>query len=165
LRVEPDGATDGSGEILVRGRMVFSGYVDDPAGTDPRSRDGWLHTGDIGTLDGHGLLRVLDRRDDLIVSGGENIYPAEVEAVLLGCPGVQEAAVYAAPDPHWGSVPEAAIVTEAGRPDDETLIRHCRDRLAAYKVPRRFVRLHELPRNAGGKVLRRNLQGRAGSDP
>ena len=164
LRVEPDGAPDGSGEILVRGPMLFAGYADDAAGTDPCSRDGWLHTGDIGTLDGHGLLRVLDRRDDLIVSGGENIYPAEVEAVLLGCPGVREAAVYAVPDARWGSVPEAAIVTEAGRADDETLTRHCRDRLAAYKVPRRFVRLHELPRNAGGKVLRRNLQRGAGSD-
>jgi O-succinylbenzoic acid--CoA ligase len=161
LRIEPDGTPDGSGEILVRGSMVFAGYLGDEAATAARLRDGWLHTGDVGSLDGDGLLRVLDRRDDLLVSGGENVIPAEVEAVLGSCPGVLDAAVYGVPDPRWGSVPEASVVVAEGGPTDDELQRHCRARLAAYKVPRRFERLGELPRNAGGKVLRRQLQQRA----
>lgn len=158
LRIEPDGAPDGSGEVLVGGEMLFAGYVDDATATTDRLRDGWLHTGDIGTIDHDGLLRILDRRDDLIVSGGENVYPAEVEAVLAAHPSIREAAVFAVPHERWGAVPAAAIVTAGEPPDDEELARHCAERLARYKVPVRFERVHELPRNAFGKVLRRELR-------
>jgi O-succinylbenzoic acid--CoA ligase len=101
----------------------------------------------------------VDRRDDLIVSGGENVYPAEVEAVLRAHPDVVDAVVVGSPDPRWGSVPVAAVVLVGGsRASDDDLARHCRERLAGYKVPLRFQRLAELPRGEGGKVLRRTLR-------
>ena len=161
LRVEPDGSADGSGEILVRGAMVFAGYLDDPSATAAVLQEGWLHTGDIGTLDREGLLRVADRRDDLIISGGENVYPAEVEAVLSEHPAVAEAAVAGQPDARWGAVPVAFVVPLADvRPDPQELQRHCRERLAAYKVPVRFELVEELPRNAFGKLQRHRLRER-----
>ncbi len=159
LRVEPDGAADGSGEILVRGEMVFAGYVDDPAGTAVKLQDGWLRSGDVGTLDDSGFLRILDRRDDIIISGGENIAPTEVEDVLAAHPTVAEVAVVGLPDARWGAVPAALVVLRPGAHvlDDE-LTRHCRARLAGYKVPARFVYLDALPRNSVGKILRRDLR-------
>jgi O-succinylbenzoic acid--CoA ligase len=161
LRIAADGSDDGSGEILVRGAMVFAGYLDDPQATAEVLRDGWLHTGDIGTLDEQGLLRVADRRDDLIISGGENVYPAEVEAVLTDHPAVAEAAVVGQPDARWGAVPVAFVVPEAeARPDPQDLQRHCRERLAAYKVPVRVELVKALPRNAFGKVQRHQLRER-----
>ncbi len=165
VRVEPDGAADGSGEILVRGEMVFSGYAGDDAATAARLQDGWLRTGDIGTLDGDGLLRVLDRRDDLIISGGENVSPVEVESVLRAHPGIADVAVVGLAHERWGAVPAAAIVVAVppGPGDDELTI-HCRARLADYKVPVRFQRLEALPRNALGKVLRRDLRRAFGDD-
>jgi O-succinylbenzoic acid--CoA ligase len=161
LRVEPDGAADGSGEILVRGPMVFSGYLGDPAATAEALRGGWLHTGDLGTLDG-GLLRIVDRRHDLIVSGGENVYPAEVEAVLAMHPAVVEAGVYGVPHERWGAVPAAAVVVAGDGPDDAELDRHCREHLAGYKVPTRFVRVPGLPYDELGKLRRHLLRERVG---
>ena len=158
VRVEPDGAADGSGEILVRGSVVFSGYVDDAPASAARLRDGWLHTGDIGTLDADGLLHLVDRRDDLIVSGGENVYPAQVEAILLAHPGIRDAAVVGLPHERWGAVPVAAIVPRADAPDDEELSRYCAEHLARYKIPAHFVRLELLPRNGLGKILRREVR-------
>ena len=156
LRVVPDGAADGSGQILVCGEMVFSGYLDEPGATEAVLRDGWLHTGDVGTLDADGLLRIADRRGDLIVSGGENVYPAEVEAVLATHAAVREAAVFGVPHERWGSVPVAAVVTAEAVSDGE-LEAYCRERLASFKVPARFVRTAALPRNAMGKVQRHRL--------
>lgn len=162
LRIEPGGAAGGAGQILVRGDMVFTGYVDDAEATVAALRDGWLHTGDMGSLDEDGLLSVLDRRDDLIISGGENISPAEVEAVLGDHPGIREAVVIGEPDQRWGAVPVAYVVLAAEPgPDDAELARHCGERLARYKVPVRFVRLASLPRNAMGKVVRDALPGHA----
>ncbi len=159
LRIAEPADDAGIGPLLVRGAMVFRGYLDDPAATAERLRDGWLHTGDLGSLDVAGLLRIADRRDDLIISGGENIYPAEVEAVLLEHPDILDAAVLGASDPVWGSVPVAAIVVAPGAAvSDATLQRHCRDRLAGYKVPVRFRRVTGLPRNESGKILRRELR-------
>jgi len=161
LRVAPDGSPDGGGEILVRGEMVFAGYLDDPVATAAVLRDGWLHTGDIGTIDEQGLLRVADRRDDLVISGGENIYPAEVEATLTVHPAVAEAAVVGTPDHRWGAVPVAFVVPAAGaRPEPQDLQRHCREQLAAYKVPVRFEIVESLPRNAFGKIQRHALRER-----
>lgn len=142
------------GEILVRGPNVSRGYLDGSSHVDA---DGWLHTGDLGRLDEDGYLYVLDRRDDLIVSGGENVYPAEVEATLLAHPAVAEAGVIGVPDAQWGRTVAAFVVlTEAC--DAEVLIAFCRQRLAGYKVPRTIEFQEALPRNAAGKLLRRELR-------
>lgn len=143
------------GEILVRGPMVFAGYAGSPEGTAHALRDGWLHTGDFGTLDDDGYLTVVDRRDDLIISGGENVYPSEVEAALLAHASVVDAAVLGRPDARWGAVPVAVIVLRAGTEvSDQMLSAHCRTRLAGFKAPVAFVRLPALPRTPSGKLLR-----------
>lgn len=158
LRIEVEGRAVGPaevGEILVRGPMVFAGYAGLPDASARVLRDGWLHTGDFGVLDANGDLTVVDRRDDLIVSGGENVYPSEVEAALLAHPCVAEAVVVGQPDPRWGSVPVAAVVLRAGGVvGDEALAAHCRDRLAGFKVPVAFHRLARLPRGPSGKLPR-----------
>jgi O-succinylbenzoic acid--CoA ligase len=141
------------GEIWVRGPSVSPGYLHQPA------REGWLHTGDIGSLDDEGYLYVLDRRDDLIVSGGENVYPAEVEAALLAHPAVDEAGVVGVPDPEWGRSVAAVVALKPGQSANaEELIAFCRQRLAGYKVPRHIEFRESLPRNAGGKLVRRELR-------
>ncbi len=145
------------GEICVRGPMVTRGYYGRTEATAAALHDGWLHTGDLGYLDAEGFLYVVDRRSDLIISGGENIYPAEVEAILLEHPAVAEAGVIGAPDPVWGQVPIAFVVSRTDTSvSSNLLIDHCRSRLAAYKAPRQIHVIAELPRTAAGK-LRRNL--------
>jgi O-succinylbenzoic acid--CoA ligase len=140
------------GEICVHGPTVSPGYLHQPP------RQGWLHTGDLGYLDDEGYLYVLDRRDDLIVSGGENIYPAEVEAALVAHPAVKEAGVIGLPDAEWGHTVGAVVALEPGHlATAGELIAFCRQRLAGYKVPRRIAFREQLPRNAGGKLLRREL--------
>ena len=110
-------------------------------------------------LDGNGLLRILDRRDDLIVSGGENIYPAEIEAVLATHPGVAEAGVVGRPDARFGARPVAFLVASSGDlPTENALRKYCRDRLAGYKIPVAYHTVESLPRNAAGKLLRRKLR-------
>ncbi|HEY5476876.1 MAG TPA: hypothetical protein VIK11_09175, partial [Tepidiformaceae bacterium] len=133
-------------------------YFGNAAATVGAIPDGWLHTGDIGRLDKDGYLFVLDRRDDLIVSGGENVYPAEVEAVLIGCPGVVEAAVVGVPDERWGLTVAAALVVSAPVTSEE-VERWARERLAAYKIPRIIRFVDELPRTASGKIQRRLVRG------
>jgi O-succinylbenzoic acid--CoA ligase len=147
-----------AGQIVVRGPTVSRGYLNHPGETASLLKDGWLHTGDIGYLDEEGYLYVLDRRDDLIVSGGENVYPAEVESVLQAHPAVLEAGVYGVQDEKWGRVPVAAVVlkTEASATAEE-LIAFCRERLAGYKTPSRIEFREALPRNAAGKLLRTRL--------
>jgi O-succinylbenzoic acid--CoA ligase len=153
------------GEIEVRGPMLFAGYLARPGETGAALDDGWFRTGDLGSLDGAGRLVVADRRGDLIVSGGENVYPAEVEAVLLAHPGVIDAAVVGRPDPRWGAVPVAAIVERPGvAPTDADLDAHCRASLAGYKIPVVFERVGALPRSPGGKLLRREIRVRAGTE-
>ena len=138
--------------------MVFAGYAGLPDETARVLRDGWLWTGDLGALDGSGCLSVVDRRDDLFISGGENVYPAEIEAVLLAHPAVIEAAVVGRPDPRWGAVPVAAVVLRPGaQVDDDVLATHCAARLARFKVPTAFHRVAALPRTSGGKLLRREV--------
>ena len=148
--------TDGIGEIEVRSAAVFAGYLRRPFDTAAAfTADGYLRTGDLGRLDAAGRLFVADRRDDLLISGGENVYPAEVEAVLAAHPGVADAAVAGRRDARWGHVPVAAIVHRPGHdPSDAELSAFCRERLAAFKVPVGFVRVAELPRTAGGKLRR-----------
>ncbi len=144
------------GEVLVRGPALMRGYL----GQDP-PRGSFFRTGDLGELDAKGRLSVHARRTDLIDSGGENVYPAEVEAALLAHPDVREAAVLPAPDERWGQVGVAYVVTTA---TDDELREFLRARIARYKVPARFVRLAELPRSAAGKVDRSRLSFR-GSPP
>ncbi len=160
LRISVNGrtaATGEVGEILVKGPSVSPGYWG--MGGSNRDAEDWLHTGDAGWLDTEGYLYVADRRDDLIVSGGENVYPAEVEAALLAHPAVEEAGVVGVPDPRWGQVPVAVVKLRAGaRSSEEDLIQFCANRLARYKAPSRVGFLPSLPRNAAGKLLRRELR-------
>ncbi|HEX7103166.1 MAG TPA: 2-succinylbenzoate-CoA ligase, partial [Nitrolancea sp.] len=154
-----DAAPGEAGEIAVRGPVVTTGYADRPEETERAIRDGWLHTGDLGYLDEDGYLYVLDRRTDLIVSGGENVYPAEVEAVLLAHPAVEEACVVGVADGEWGQRVAASVHLANGTVQDVAeLVSFCRARLAGYKVPRDIRFVDELPRNAAGKLLRRVLR-------
>jgi O-succinylbenzoic acid--CoA ligase len=157
-----DAGAGASGEIVVRGPVVMAGYAGRPDATAEAIIDGWLHTGDIGRIDTDGYLYVLDRRDDLIITGGENVYPAEVEAVLLAHPSVVEAGVIGLPDDRWGQRIVAVVrAISGGKTDDlvDVLRAHCRSLLAAYKVPGeiRFV-AHPLPRTASGKLRRTELR-------
>ncbi|MFL5320782.1 MAG: class I adenylate-forming enzyme family protein [Myxococcaceae bacterium] len=145
------------GEVQVRGPTVMRGYFRDPAATSAAFIDGWLRTGDLGSSGSDGTMVIHSRRTDLIVTGGENVYPAEVEAALSSHDQVRDVAVTGMAHAEWGQTVVAVIV---GTADDRTLALHCRSRLAGFKVPRRFVRAESIPRNANGKVDRialRNL--------
>lgn len=159
LRVVRPGP-DGIGEIEVAGPMVFGGYVGRPDVTSNAfTADGWYRTGDLGALDDDGFLTVADRRLDLIVSGGENVYPAEVETVLAEHPTVADAGVAAQVDPTWGAVPVAIVAFRPGTSaTDAALDAFCRARLASYKVPVAFVRVDVVPRAGSGKLRRDELQ-------
>lgn len=150
----------GHGELLVRSAAVMAGYWHRPEATaEAIDADGWLRTGDIGQIDPDGLVTVLDRAKDMIISGGENIYPAEVEDVLFGHPDIVEAAVFGQPSERWGEEPVAAIVLRDGvELDCEAIIEWMTIRLARFKIPRRYFLMEALPRNAGNKVLRRELR-------
>jgi len=150
------------GEITVSGPTVTPGYWNRPDATAAALDGGWLRTGDMGYLDAEGYLYVVDRREDLIISGGENVYPAEVEAVLLAHPAVAEAAVVGVSDERWGQVPAAFVALRASQAcTQEELLAFCRERLAGYKVPVRVTFLPELPKGPSGKILRRALRERA----
>ncbi|MEC1021370.1 o-succinylbenzoate--CoA ligase [Bacillus paralicheniformis] len=144
------------GEITVKGPTVMKGYLKNEAADKASFNDGWFKTGDIGYLDDDGFLYVLDRRSDLIISGGENIYPAEVEAVLLSHPKVAEAGVKGVDDKTWGKVPHAYLVADSPV-DEEELSEFCKERLASYKVPKAFHFVGKLPRNASNKLMRHQL--------
>ncbi len=166
--VDSEGQTlppEKAGEICVRGDALMKGYRGQPEATARALQGGWLHTGDLGILDGQGRLRVLDRRDDLIVSGGENIYPAEIEAALSSHPAVREAAVVGETDAEFGARPVAWWVAEEADSPAPDLAAYCRERLAGYKVPGRFVCILELPRNAAGKLMRGKLRALSDSAP
>jgi O-succinylbenzoic acid--CoA ligase len=151
-------AGQGVGEILVRGATVFREYVNDPAATAHALRDGWFHTGDLGYLDADGYLYVVARREDLIISGGENIYPAEIDRVLQQHPAVREAAVVGMPHAEWGQVPVAFVALRDGETvTAETLRAFCAGELARFKIPTEFRFVDTLPRNSAGKLLRRAL--------
>jgi O-succinylbenzoic acid--CoA ligase len=155
----PDGA--GIGEILVRGPTVMTGYFEDAAATAAALRDGWLHTGDLGRLDADGALSVVGRRTDLIVTGGENVYPVEVERVLAEHPNVAEVAVFGVPDDVWGERVVATIVPTRGALDGPALRAWAASRLAAFKIPRDVRVAAALPRTASGKIRRAALRAAA----
>jgi fatty-acyl-CoA synthase len=145
------------GEVVYRGPSVMAGYHGNDGATAEAFAGGWFHSGDLARIDDEGYLWLVDRKTDLIISGGENVYPAEVERVLAVHPAVTEAAVVGVPHPHWVETPIAFVVTTTEVTEDE-LIAHCRDRLAGYKKPSAVIRVDELPRNAAGKVLKRVLR-------
>jgi fatty-acyl-CoA synthase len=147
----------GCGELLVRGSNVFAGYWRNEAATAAALRGGWLHTGDVACRDEEGFYRICDRLKDMFISGGENVYPAEVEAALHEHPLVADAAVLGLPDERWGEV-GVALVVLAGELGEGELLDHCRRRLASFKVPRAVRFVSELPRSPSGKLLKRELR-------
>ncbi len=150
-------AVDEVGEIVCRGDAVMAGYWNNPAATQDTLKDGWMYTGDMGSFDARGYLTLRDRSKDVVISGGSNIYPREVEEVLLEHAGVSEACVVGAPDPEWGEVVVAFIVGSA-EPGD--LDAHLLQRIARFKRPKRYLFVDELPKNSYGKVLKRELRDR-----
>lgn len=147
------------GEVLARGAMVMRGYLDNPAATaETIDADGWLHTGDIGTIDDRGNLTITDRLKDMYICGGFNVYPAEVEQTLARLPGVTESAVIGVPDDRLGEVGRAYLTVRADADLDEArVIAYAREHLANFKVPRSVVFIDAFPRNAAGKILKREL--------
>jgi long-chain acyl-CoA synthetase len=146
------------GEVCVRGDVVMSGYWRNPEATARALRDGWLWTGDIGAFDDDGFLTLKDRSKDLIVSGGSNIYPREVEEVLLRDPRVAEAAVVGRPDPEWGESVVAFVVARGLAPDAAELDRLCLAHIARFKRPREYRFVERLPKNHYGKVVKGELR-------
>ncbi|GIE95675.1 acyl-CoA synthetase [Paractinoplanes rishiriensis] len=166
-RVAVDGSaapSDAPGEILVQGPNVMAGYWNRPADTAAvLDGDGWLRTGDIAVADPDGCLYVRDRVSDMFISGGENVYPAEVESALFEHPEVAECAVYGVPDERWGEVGCAVVVPRPGcSPDSSGLLAFLDGRIARYKIPKSVVFATELPRTASGKVLKSRLRGSSG---
>jgi len=155
-----DAAPGEVGEFWVRSEQVMAGYWHMPEATrDTITPDGWLRTGDAGRRDDEGYLYIEDRVKDMVISGGENIYPAEVERVLLQHPGLAEVAVIGVPHPKWGETVKAIIVLAGGAdPDEADIIAFARDRLAHYKCPTSVTKVAELPRNPTGKILKRELR-------
>ena len=149
------------GEIAVRGPQVMTGYLDNPAANAASLRDGWLMTGDLGQLDSQGYLTLRDRAKDMVISGGSNIYPREVEEALLTHPEVSEVSVIGAPDPEWGEIVVAFVVPGAGSaPTAASLDATCVAQIARFKKPKRYVFVGELPKNNYGKVLKTELRER-----
>jgi fatty-acyl-CoA synthase len=147
------------GEIVIKGPNVFKGYWNNPEETEKVLQYGWFHTGDIGYIDSEGYLYIADRKIDMIISGGENVYPAEVEKTIRTHPAVAEVAVIGVPDPKWGEVPLALVKVEPGQTVTETdVIEFCRDKLARFKTPSKVVFTDELPVNSTGKVLKKELR-------
>ncbi len=154
-----DAAPGEAGEILVKGDQVLSGYWRNPEATASSFTDGWFHTGDVGRWDTEGYLYIVDRKKDMILTGGENVYPREVEEVLFRHPAVVEAAVIGAPDPKWGEKVVAVICLRDGHDvSGAEFVAYLREHVAGYKKPRHVVFIDVLPKNASGKVLKRELR-------
>lgn len=149
---------DGVGEIHVKGPMVTKAYYRNEEANTKAFDDGWLRTGDLGFIDEEGFLYVVDRRNDLIISGGENIYPTEIENVLSELPEINEVAIVGKPDSDWGEVPVAFIVKRENYLSEDRVIEFAKQRLAKYKVPKQVYFINELPRNASKKIVRSKLK-------
>ena len=155
-----DAAADEVGEILIRGPHVIRAYWNNPQASADALRDGWLHTGDLGRLDAEGYLTIVDRKKDMLISGGENIYPAEVESVLTALPQCAEVAVIGVPDPAWGEAVCAVVRLKDGQSLTlDEVVAHCSGKLGKYKIPKKLIVSAEpLPRNPTGKLLKRLLR-------
>jgi fatty-acyl-CoA synthase len=170
----PDGtpcAPDEVGELTLAGPHVFQGYFERPDATAEALRGGWLWTGDLATMDDEGFVRIAGRRKEMFISGGENVFPAEIEAALYDHPAISECAVLGVPDAQWGEVGLAAIVRRPGASLTADQARtHLRSRLARYKVPKRVVFVDSLPKSGAGKILKTDLArafeaGELGDEP
>ena len=149
------------GEIVVKSKAVMKAYWKKPEDTARTIVDGWVHTGDMGRYDEQGFIYIVDRKKDMIVSGGENIFPREVEEVLYGHPDVLEAAVFGIPDDYWVEKVHAVVVLKQGsRAGEQELIEHCKARLARFKAPKSLEIADEIPKNPAGKILKRELRMR-----
>jgi long-chain acyl-CoA synthetase len=149
------------GELVVRGPQVMAGYWNNPAGTSVMIRDGWLHTGDIASMDADGYFHIVDRKKDVINVSGMKVWPREVEEVLYEHPAVKEAAVVAMPDPKSGEAVKAFIVLKpdyVGKLSADDFSRFCKERLASYKAPRLVEFYDRLPKTPAGKILKRQLR-------
>jgi fatty-acyl-CoA synthase len=148
------------GEICCRGPAVFAGYHDNPEATAKALRGGWFHTGDLGRMDERGLVYITGRESDMYISGGSNVYPREVEEVLLEHPGVAEVAVLGIPDDKWGEIGVAVVVRKDPDPsvDEATLFAHLEGRCARYRWPRQFVFWDALPRSGYGKIVKKDIR-------
>jgi fatty-acyl-CoA synthase len=151
------------GELWLRGPTVCAGYWNNPEATAQSITDGWFHTGDLATMDTEGFYYIVDRKKDMYISGGENVYPAEVEGVLYDHPAIAECAVIGVPHPKWGEVGRAVVVVRPGISlTEEEIISHCHERLGRFKVPRSVVFVPELPHTPSGKVRKPELRERYG---
>ncbi len=164
VRVVDDAGNDVTpgtpGEVLVRGKHVMKGYWNRPDATAETIRDGWLHTGDIASVDAEGFVYINDRKKDMIISGGENIYPAEIENVILSHPKVREVAVIGQASAKWGESPLAVVVKSDDSLTEADVVEWSRGKLAGYKRPRAVRFVDEIPRNPAGKILKRVLRDR-----
>jgi acyl-CoA synthetase (AMP-forming)/AMP-acid ligase II len=147
------------GEVVIKGDQVLMGYWRNPEATEKSFIDGWFRSGDLGRWDENGYLYIVDRKKDMILTGGENVYPREVEDILYEHPAVLEAAVVGCPDPVWGEK-VVAVVCRRVDVSGEDLIAFCKERIASYKKPKHVAFVESLPRNASGKVLKRELRAR-----
>lgn len=168
IRILDDAGNDAppgeAGEVALRGPQVARGYLNRPVETREAFRDGWFYSGDIGRLDADGFLYILDRKKDMIVTGGENVYASEVEAALHEHPDIQEVAVIGIPDERFGEALFAVIVPVGGTtPSVEEIIAHCRGRIGGYKIPRHMAFVDQLPKSALGKILKVDLRHAYGS--
>jgi fatty-acyl-CoA synthase len=151
------------GEVVFRGNNLMKGYYKDPEATEGAMRGGWYRTGDLGRLDDEGYLYIVDRRKDMIVTGGENVYPREVEEVLYSHPKIAETAVIGVADSKWGEAIKAVVVLESGETtSEEEIIDFCRERIAGFKCPKSVDFVQALPKNPAGKILKRELRQRYG---
>jgi len=149
------------GEIVCRGPIVMKGYYKDEEGTKEALRGGWLHTGDLARVDDEGFFYIVDRKKDIVISGGENIYPREIEEILYTHPKIADAAVIGVPDDIWGESVKAVVVLKEGQTmAEEEVIEFCQQHLASYKRPRSVDFVDVLPRNPSGKVLKTELRAR-----
>jgi acyl-CoA synthetase (AMP-forming)/AMP-acid ligase II len=153
------------GEIVTRSDLVMRGYWRNPEATADTIRGGWLHTGDVGYMDEGGYVFIMDRSKDMIISGGENIYPREIEEVIIQHPAIREVAVIGVPDPRWGEAVKAVVSLSAGESiTEDELIAFCKDNIASYKKPKSVDFVEALPKNNYGKILKRELRARYWAD-
>jgi fatty-acyl-CoA synthase len=151
------------GELIQKGPTVMKGYWNNPKATAETVKEGWLHTGDLAKVDKEGFVYIVDRKKDMIISGEENIYPAEIEQVLYSHPKIQEAAVIGVPDEKWGESVKAVVVCKPGEKlTEEEVIAFAKQHLASYKKPKQVVFIDQLPRNASMKVLKKELRQKYG---
>jgi acyl-CoA synthetase (AMP-forming)/AMP-acid ligase II len=159
--VDPGGRDVGPGErgeLVIQAKHVMREYWKQPEATAETLRDGWLHTGDVATLDDEGFITIVDRLKDMIISGGENVYPAEIEKVISGLPGVAGVAVIGRPHPKWGEIPVAIMERTDAAPTVDAVLEYCEGKLARYKIPKEVEFVDVLPRNPTGKIQKTVLR-------